>query len=73
MKLCIKLKLIQHPVLKTELLKTADNFIFENIESRKGARHFFWGAKLINGELVGNNMMGKIWMEFRDKVKNNLI
>lgn len=73
MKLCIKLKLVQHPILKTELLKTGDNYIYENIENRKGARHLFWGAKLINDELIGKNMMGKIWMEFRDKVKNNLI
>jgi len=73
MKLCVKLKLEQHPKLKTELLKTGENYIFENIGARNGERHLFWGAKMINGELVGNNMMGKIWMEFRDKVKNNLI
>ena len=69
MKLCLRLKLEQHPNLKTQLLATGDHYIFENIGNRNGARHFFWGAKMINGELVGNNMMGKIWMEFREKLR----
>jgi len=69
MKLCIRLKLEQHQNLKKQLLATGDQYIFENIEKRNGARHFFWGAKKINDELVGNNMMGKIWMEFREKLR----
>ena len=69
MKLCVRLKLEQHPKLKAELLKTGENYIFENIGTRNGERHLFWGAKMINGELAGNNMMGKIWMEFREKQK----
>lgn len=69
MKLCIRLKLEQHPNLKTQLLATGDNYIFENIGKRNRRRDFFWGAKMINSELIGNNIMGKIWMEFRDELR----
>ena len=70
MKLCVRLKIEQHPLLKSQLLATGPMLIVEDIEKRKGARHFFWGAKLINGVWEGNNMMGKIWMEYRDSIRN---
>jgi predicted NAD-dependent protein-ADP-ribosyltransferase YbiA (DUF1768 family) len=70
MKLCVRLKIEQHPLLKSQLLATGTMLIVEDIEKRKGARHFFWGAKLINGVWEGNNMMGKIWMEYRDSIRN---
>ena len=70
MKLCVRLKIEQHPLLKGQLLATGTMLIVEDIEKRSGARHFFWGAKLINGVWEGNNMMGKIWMEYRDSIKN---
>jgi ribA/ribD-fused uncharacterized protein len=69
MKLCVRLKLEQHQNLKTQLLATGDHYIFENIGTRNKPRDLFWGAKMINGELVGNNVMGKIWMEFRNNLK----
>ncbi len=70
MKLCVRLKIEQHPLLKGQLLATGTMLIVEDIEKRNGARHFFWGAKLINGVWEGNNMMGKIWMEYRDSIRN---
>ena len=69
MKLCVRLKLEEHPNLKTQLLATGDNYIFENIGKRNKPRDYFWGAKMINGELVGNNIMGKIWMELRERLR----
>jgi N-glycosidase YbiA len=69
MKLCVRLKLEQHPNLKNQLLATGDYLIFENIGKRNRPRDFFWGARLVGEELVGKNMMGKIWMEFRGKIK----
>jgi predicted NAD-dependent protein-ADP-ribosyltransferase YbiA (DUF1768 family) len=70
MKLCVRLKIEQHPLLKGQLLATGNMLIVEDIEKRNGARHFFWGAKLINGVWEGKNIMGKIWMEYRDSIKN---
>lgn len=69
MKMCVRLKVMQNPILKEKLLKTKEFELIEDIGSRNGERHFFWGAKKINGEWVGNNMMGKIWMELREELK----
>lgn len=70
MKMCLKLKLKQHPQLIEELLKTNDGFIVEDVTSRgdKGG-NLFWGAMLVNGEWVGTNMLGKLWMDLRKDYK----
>jgi predicted NAD-dependent protein-ADP-ribosyltransferase YbiA (DUF1768 family) len=65
MRICIGLKLEQHPALKEKLKKTANFEIYEDIGKRNGERHLFWGAKLIEGEWIGKNWMGKIWMDKR--------
>ncbi len=68
MRICIGLKLDQHPQLKEKLKKTGNFEIYENIAKRKGKRHLFWGAELVDGEWMGKNWMGKIWMEKRDEL-----
>ena len=69
MRLCIRLKFDQHSILKEKLLRTADHEIIEDIGSRSGARHLFWGAKRINGLWQGENNMGKLLMELRESYK----
>lgn len=66
MRLCIRLKFDQHSTLKEKLLKTGDHEIIEDIGSRSGPRHLFWGAKRINGLWQGENNMGKLLMELRE-------
>ena len=68
MKLCLRLKIESHPELKDELYKTKNQIIVEDIGKRNGERHSFWGAKIINGEIVGNNILGQIWMELRNEL-----
>jgi ribA/ribD-fused uncharacterized protein len=66
MKLCLQLKFSQHSDLRNKLLKTGEHTIIEDIGSRRGARHEFWGAyKNEKNEWVGNNLMGKLLMELR--------
>ncbi len=66
MRLCLNLKFNQHSSLKEKLLKTGEHTIIEDIGSRRGARHEFWGAyKNEKNEWVGNNLMGKLLMELR--------
>ena len=73
MKLCLKLKFIQHSDLRNKLLKTGEHTIIEDIGSRRGARHEFWGAyKNEKNEWVGNNLMGKLLMELRIDYTGNL-
>jgi predicted NAD-dependent protein-ADP-ribosyltransferase YbiA (DUF1768 family) len=65
----VRLKFDQNLVLKRKLLITGDHIILENIGSRNGERHLFWGMKKVNGEWIGNNMMGRILMELRDEFR----
>ena len=69
MRLCIRLKFDQHSTLKEKLVRTGDHEIIEDIGSRSGARHLFWGAKKINGLWQGENNMGKLLMELRESYK----
>lgn len=66
MKMCLKLKLQQHPSLIEELINTGDKIIIEDVTARgdKGG-NLFWGAMLVDGEWVGENTLGKLWMELR--------
>ena len=59
--------------LRNKLLKTGEHTIIEDIGSRRGARHEFWGAyKNEKNEWVGNNLMGKLLMELRIDYTGNL-
>lgn len=71
MKMCLKFKLLQHPKLVDELIATGDLEIIEDVTKRGGSGgNLFWGAMLIDGEWVGQNTLGKLWMEIRETYKN---
>jgi ribA/ribD-fused uncharacterized protein len=70
MKKVVRIKFNQHLVLKSKLKITGEHILVENIGNRNGERHLFWGMKKVNGEWIGNNMMGKILMEIREEMKN---
>lgn len=69
MKMCVRLKLEQHPQLKEELLNTNKRLIVEDVTNRgnKGS-NLFWGAMLVDGEWDGKNVLGNIWMEMREEL-----
>ena len=68
MRLCLMIKLDQYPVLKIELDETEDGIIIEDVTSRQSSEsNSFWGAALINSEWVGENTLGKLWMQIRDR------
>jgi predicted NAD-dependent protein-ADP-ribosyltransferase YbiA (DUF1768 family) len=71
MRMCIQLKIEQHPSLKEELLATGDARIIEDVTNRgdKGS-NCFWGALLKDGEWVGQNKLGELWMELREELKS---
>jgi predicted NAD-dependent protein-ADP-ribosyltransferase YbiA (DUF1768 family) len=67
MKMCVKLKLEQHPHLVKELKETGKCKIYEDVSSRgKRGSNLFWGALMENGSWVGQNHLGNIWEEIRD-------
>lgn len=67
MRKVVKMKFDQNPVLKSKLKELKGRVIVEDIGNRKGDRHLFWGAKLVNDEWVGENWMGTILMDLRDE------
>lgn len=67
MRKVVKMKFDQNPVLKSKLKELEGRVIVENIGNRKGDRHLFWGAKLVNEEWIGENWMGTILMDLRDE------
>lgn len=69
MKMCVKLKVEQNNEFKAKILRTGEFEIIEDVSNRPGERHLFWGAKKVNGEWEGQNMMGKIWMKIREELK----
>jgi ribA/ribD-fused uncharacterized protein len=70
MKKVVRMKFKQYTILKSKLIITGEHILVENIGNRNGERHLFWGMKKVNGEWIGNNMMGKILMEIREEMKN---
>lgn len=69
MRLCLKLKIEQHPDIKAELIKTGDEVIVENCTKRQRGTGLFWGAAIVDGTLEGENKLGNLWMELRDLIK----
>lgn len=60
----IKLKLEQHTDLNEMLSKLTDCLIIEDVSSRNTINNRYWGMALVNGQWVGENNLGKIWMKF---------
>ena len=69
MRMCVKLKLEQHPDLKRELELIGDLEIYEDVTSRPRGSGLFWGAMKTDNGWIGENILGKIWMD----AKKNLI
>lgn len=65
MRLVLNLKVEQHPELRHLLIQTGDALIVEDCTRRQRGSGLFWGAALIDGEWVGNNWLGRLWMELR--------
>lgn len=71
MKLCLKMKLVDHPELVELLIETGDMEIIEDVTKRGDVGgNLFWGAMLVDDEWVGKNTLGNIWMEIRNEIKN---
>ena len=78
MRMCLKIKLKQHPNLVEELLKTGNKIIIEDVTARgdKGG-NLFWGAMLVENEdgfhWLGTNTLGVLWMELRKELASEQI
>lgn len=66
MELILRLKVEQHPDLKQQLIATGNEVIIEDCTKRPSGK--FWGSVLKDGQWVGENTLGKLWMKLRDEL-----
>lgn len=66
----LRLKLEQHPKLREMLLETGRAEIIEDATRRPRGSGLFWGAALEDGQWVGENHLGKLWMKVREEVRS---
>ncbi len=70
METILMVKLVQNSQLIDQLKETGDATIIEDVTSRNSAgNHRFWGMALVDGEWVGENVLGKLWMKFRTQLR----
>ena len=69
MRKCLELILEQRPLLKKKLLDTRSAEIIEDCTTHDWESSRFWGAVKKDGIWVGENKLGKLLMEIRDKLK----
>ena len=55
--------------LKRQLLATGEARIIEDCSNRAHGSGLFWGAALKDGEWVGQNWLGELWMMLRDSFR----
>lgn len=73
MKLCLELKVQQHTHLKQQLIDTDNKIIIEDSTKRsKSSSALYWGAKWDeeSQQWIGSNILGTLWGEVRNKLKN---
>lgn len=67
-KICLKLKLEQHPELQNKLIETGSSAIIVDGNTHYGNTAQYWGKVFNNGEWIGENKLGKLWMELRQEL-----
>jgi ribA/ribD-fused uncharacterized protein len=68
MRLVLRLKFYQHPILRDQLLSTGNAVLIEDVTKRKSGNSTFWGASLEGDEWVGKNKLGELLMELREEL-----
>lgn len=69
MKTVVRLKAIQNPEIIRKLV-FSEGEIIEDSTNRPGGTGVFWGAvQDADGKWMGENQLGRIWMELRDELK----
>lgn len=65
-------KLKTNPNLCYRLRETGDAQIIEDVTARGSSEsNDFWGARQMNGEWVGENMLGELWMLLRTMLNDS--
>lgn len=73
MRLCLHLKVAQHPELIAMLLQTGNLPIVEDCTKRPRGSSFLWGAVNCGSSWEGHNWLGKLWEELREELYCQLV
>jgi ribA/ribD-fused uncharacterized protein len=65
-KICLE-KLKQNENVKNILLETHNKYLLH--QDNRANMNSLWGGKIKDNELIGKNILGKIWMSIRDNYK----
>lgn len=71
MRLVLRLKVAQHPELAQRLLDTGEEIIVEDATSHPSGSAKFWGQVRKGEEWIGENTLGRLWMELRDELRRD--
>ena len=65
MKICLDIKYNKYKYIK-KIIKCCknNNVMLVHYENTRGKGQAYWGAVIKNNNLIGNNELGKLWMEF---------
>ena len=66
MKKVVRLKYNSYEWIRKDLRRLKGEVIYEDVINRKRGSGVFWGGYIENGKLIGENILGKIWMGLRD-------
>jgi N-glycosidase YbiA len=69
MQLCLRLKIEQYPYLATLLSGTGDAMIVEDCTTHPRESAEFWGAVRRGSQWHGKNVLGCLWMERREGLR----
>lgn len=69
MRLVLRIKIGQHSSLRRQLLETGDAVIIEDCTKRQRGSGLFWGAARDDEGWRGQNVLGELWMELREELK----
>lgn len=62
-------KVVRHADVENGLLSTGDQHIVEDCTARQTESGLYWGAALRGREWFGLNMLGVLWMEIRERLR----
>jgi hypothetical protein len=65
MRRCLQLKIEQHPYLLKKLMATGNKMLVLDCTANPRGDDFFWGMAKVNQQWVGENWLGRLWMELR--------
>lgn len=69
MRMCLRLKIEQHSILKEKLMATGTKHIIEDCTNRDRGTARYWGAVLVNNIWEGENILGNLWIELRNELR----